>query len=61
MGPLGKKLSSGSISKARASLTMMERSQMEERKKVVKTAMKEKAETRNRINFRSSGESNERY
>jgi hypothetical protein len=38
----------------------MERSLMEERKKAVKTAMKEKAETRNKINFKSS-ESNERY
>ena len=44
-----------SISKARASLTLiqMERSLFEERKKVVKTAMKEKKEARN-TNFKSN-------
>lgn len=44
-----------SVSKARASLAIiqMEKSLIEERKKAVKTTMKEKKETRN-LNFKSS-------
>jgi hypothetical protein len=50
-----------SVSKARQSLTLlqMERSLFEERKKSVKTAMKEKRDTRN-LNMKSS-DSVERY